>query len=135
MHHRENPKKKGNVSMKKKNFITLVLGVIGGLLFALGMCMCLLPEWNSFTEGVTVTAIGGIVLISLFLYRFITDGRKISINPKLVGKIAFGILGVLVLGTGMCMIMVWNMLVPGILIGITGIVLLLCLIPMCIGIK
>lgn len=36
--------------MEKKNFITLVLGVVGGLLFSLGMCMCLLPEWNMFTE-------------------------------------------------------------------------------------
>ncbi len=28
--------------MKKENFITLALGVIGGLLFGIGMCMCLL---------------------------------------------------------------------------------------------
>ncbi len=30
--------------MEKKNFVALVMGVVGGLLFALGMCMCLLPE-------------------------------------------------------------------------------------------
>ena len=35
----------------------------------------------------------------------------------------------------MCMIMVWNLMLPGILVGIVGIVLLLCLIPMCIGLK
>ena len=33
------------------------------------------------------------------------------------------------------MIMVWNLMLPGILVGIVGIVLLLCLIPMCIGLK
>ena len=35
----------------------------------------------------------------------------------------------------MCMTMIWNMLVPGILIGIVGIVLLLCLIPLIKGLK
>ncbi len=121
--------------MKKKNFVTLVFGVIGGLLFSLGLCMCLLPEWNSFSAVIVLTAIGGVALITLFLYRFISDGKKINVNPKLVGKIAFGTLATLVLGTGMCMIMVWNMMALGIVVGIVGIVLLLCLIPMCIGIK
>lgn len=41
----------------------------------------------------------------------------------------------LVLGVGMCMILVWNLLLPGILVGILGIVLLLMLIPMCLGLK
>ena len=35
----------------------------------------------------------------------------------------------------MCMIMVWNLMLPGILVGVVGIVMLLCLIPMCIGLK
>ena len=47
----------------------------------------------------------------------------------------FGTLMALVLGVGMCMTMIWNMLVPGILIGIVGIVLLLCLIPLIKGLK
>lgn len=51
----------------------------------------------------------------------------------------------LVLGTisgvffalGMCMIMLlaWNVFKPGILIGLVGIVLLICLIPVCKGLK
>ena len=44
--------------MEKKNFITLVLGVVGGLLFSLGMCMCLLPEWNMFNAGLVFGAVG-----------------------------------------------------------------------------
>ena len=80
--------------MKKKNFVTLVLGVVFGLLFGVGMCMCLLPEWNSFTEGVIVAAIGGVGLLALGGYRFLSDGKKISVNRKLLGKIAFGIVGV-----------------------------------------
>ena len=35
--------------MKKSAFVNLMIGTVGGLLFALGMCMCLLPEWNAFT--------------------------------------------------------------------------------------
>lgn len=30
--------------MKKKNFVSMIMGTIGGILFAIGMCMCLLPE-------------------------------------------------------------------------------------------
>lgn len=44
--------KKGK--MEKKNFVTLVMSVIGGMFFALGMCMCLLPEWGAFNQGVVL---------------------------------------------------------------------------------
>ena len=46
-----------------------------------------------------------------------------------------GTIGSLILGIGMCLTMVWNLMLPGILVGIVGIVMLLCLIPMCIGLK
>ncbi len=122
--------------MEKKNFLTLVFGVLGGMLFGIGMCMCLLPEWNAFTPGVVVTAVGAVELLALLIIRRVTDGKKAGRpNWKLIGKIAFGILGALVLGLGMCMIMVWQMLLAGIAVGVVGILLLLCLIPMCIGLK
>ena len=122
--------------MKKSDFITLVFGVVGGLLFSLGMCMCLLPEWNAFTVGVGVAAVGAVILLALlgiWLKKKGITGKKA--NWKLIGKVAFGIAGALVLGLGMCMIMVWNMMLAGILVGIVGIVLLLCLIPMFVGLK
>ena len=121
--------------MKKSAFINLIIGVVGGLLFALGMCMCLLPEWNAFTLGVVCTAIGAVILLVQALVNYIKSGKKIKINWKVTGKVLFGTFGALVLGAGMCMIMVWNLMLPGILVGIVGIVLLLCLIPMCIGLK
>ena len=40
--------------MKKKDFVTLIMSVIGGILFALGMCMALLPEWGAMTQGVVM---------------------------------------------------------------------------------
>ena len=121
--------------MKKSTFINLIVGTVAGLLFALGMCMCLLPEWNAFTLGVVCTAIGGVALLVQALVNFIKSGKKIKINWKLTGKILFGTFAALVLGLGMCLIMVWNLMLPGIVVGIVGIILLLMLIPMCIGLK
>ena len=40
--------------MKKSNFDAMILGTIGGILFALGMCMALIPEWNAFRQGVVM---------------------------------------------------------------------------------
>ena len=54
---------------------------------------------------------------------------------RMVGTMALAVVGALVLGVGMCMVMVWNMMLPGILVGVLGIVLLLLLIPLCFGLK
>nr|MBQ8244328.1 hypothetical protein [Oscillospiraceae bacterium] len=121
--------------MKKSAFIHLIAGTVGGLLFALGMCMCLLPEWNAFQLGVVCTALGALSLLIQGAVAWLRSGRKIRINWKIAGKVLFGIFGALVLGMGMCMIMVWNLMLPGILVGILGILLLLMLIPMCLGLK
>lgn len=122
--------------MKKSDFTALVVGVVGGLLFSIGMCMCLLPEWNAFQPGVVVTAVGALVLIAPAIVYRVKSGKPVQkVNRKLVGKIAFGVIAVLVLGLGMCMVLVWNMMLWGILVGMVGIVALLCLIPMFIGLK
>ena len=121
--------------MKKSAFVNLIIGTIGGLLFALGMCMCLLPEWNAFGIGVVCTAIGFITLLVQSIAAWIRSGRKIRINWKIAGKVLYGVFAALVLGIGMCMIAVWNLMIPGILVGILGIVLLLMLIPMFLGLK
>ena len=121
--------------MKKATFVNLIIGTVSGLVFALGMCMCLLPEWNAFRIGVVCTAIGAIVLLIQAAVAWIRSGKKVKINWKIAGKVIYGVLASLVLGTGMCMIMVWNMMLPGIVVGIVGIVLLLMLIPMFLGLK
>lgn len=121
--------------MKKSAFVHLIVGTVGGLLFALGMCMCLLPEWNAFRPGVICTALGLIILVLQSAAAWIRSGRKIRINWKTAGKVLYGVFAALVLGVGMCLIMVWNRMLMGILVGIVGIVLLLMLIPMCLGLK
>jgi hypothetical protein len=124
-------KEKRTEIMKKSAFVNLIIGTIGGLLFALGMCMCLLPEWNAFQSGVICTAIGFISLMIQSIVAWIRSSRKIRINWRIAGKVLYGVFASLVLGVGMCMILVWNLMLPGIL----GIVLLLMLIPMCLGLK
>ena len=122
--------------MSKKNFITLVLSTVGGILFAIGMCMCLLPEWNVFNQGVAIAAVGAVVLLAMLITRRRMEGKPaVTLNGKAIGTVALGVVGALVLGVGMCMVMVWSMLVPGILVGVVGILLLLCLVPLVKGLK
>ena len=64
--------------MKKENFVTLILSTIGGILFAIGMCMCLLPEWNAFTQGVVIAAMGVVVLLAMLIVR-----RKMAGKPAI----------------------------------------------------
>ncbi len=122
--------------MKRNHFITLVVCVIAGLVFSLGMCMCLLPKWNSFTLGVVLTAIGGVALLVMGAIAYIKNAKnKTPINWKMFGKIAYGVIATLILGLGMCMIMVWNLMLWGIIVGIIGLVMLMFLIPMFLGLK
>ncbi len=122
--------------MKKKNFVTLIMSVVGGLLFALGMCMGLLPEWNALKPGIVIGVVGAVILLAMVLVRRKMDGKPmIVLNGKSIGTTLLSILGAIVLGVGMCMVMVWDMLVWGIVVGIIGIVLLLCLIPVIKGLK
>lgn len=123
--------------MKKENFASLLMGIVGGILFALGMCMCLISEWNAFRQGVIVGAIGIVILLIMLIVRRKMQGKPpITLSRKAVGAIALGIAGALALGVGMCMTMVWEgLLIWGIVVGLIGIVLLLCLIPLCKGLK
>ena len=122
--------------MNKKDFVTLIMSVVGGILFALGMCMVLLPEWNAMTQGVVTGAIGLVVLLVMLLVRRKMDGKPaIVFSGKTIAATLFGVFSTIVFGVGMCMTMVWNIMIPGIAVGIVGIVLLLCLIPVCKGLK
>ena len=47
--------------MKKETLLEIILGTVGGLIFAIGMCMWLIPEWDLFVPGVVTTAIGFVV--------------------------------------------------------------------------
>lgn len=114
----------------------MILGTLGGLLFALGMCMALIPEWNAFKPGVIMGVIGAVVLvITVLVWRKMENKNPIHISGKTLGGTVLGIIGALLLGVGMCLVMVWSNMVLGIVLGIVGILLLLCLIPFFKGLK
>lgn len=117
--------------MKKSNFIALVLGTVSTVCFALGMCMALLPEWNAFQPGI-ITGCAGLLLAlsTVLVWRKMEGKALLHLSMRNIGTILFGILGTLVLGVGMCFVMVWSEIVLGILIGLVGMILLLCLIPL-----
>lgn len=122
--------------MKKSNFVALVLGTVSAVLFALGMCMALIPEWNAFETGVVFGCVGILLaLITLLIWRRMEHKAPIRISGKTILTILIGVVGALALGVGMCFSMVWGQMVQGVVIGLVGIVVLLCLIPLTKGIK
>jgi hypothetical protein len=123
--------------MKKKNFISMLMGTVGGILFSIGMCMSLLPDWNAFTPGIVVAVIGIIVLFAMMVVRRKMEGKPlVELSGKTIGTIFLGIIGTLALGIGLTMTMIWEgLLIQGIVVGIVGILLLMCLIPICKGLE
>ena len=122
--------------MKKSNFVALVLGTVSCVLFSLGMCMALLPEWNAFREGIVFGVLGLVMgLVTLGVWRKMEGKAPIKLDRKQVLTVIFGILGALVLGVGLCFCLVWEKFVAGILVGLAGIVMLLALIPLTRGLK
>ena len=122
--------------MKKSNFVAMILSTTGGILFALGMCMVLIPEWNSFVPGCVMSVLGAVVLLAMvMIWRKMEGKPPLHLSPKTIGKTLLGIAGALLLGVGMCMSMVWSNMVLGIVLGLTGIIALLCLIPLTKGLK
>lgn len=122
--------------MKKSNFVALILGTIGVVFFALGMCMCLLPEWGMSRQGIVAGVIGILVLlVTVGIWRKMEGKAPIKLNGKTIGAIVVGVFGALLLGVGMCMTMLFGKMVLGIVIGLVGIVALLMLIPLIKGLK
>ncbi|MBQ8683006.1 MAG: hypothetical protein IJ518_00635 [Clostridia bacterium] len=122
--------------MKKSSFVALVMGTVSGVLFALGMCMALLPEWDAFMEGVIFGGVGLILGVATLLVWCKMENKKLpKMNGKNVWRILYGVLAVLILGVGMCLCLVWEQIVWGTLVGLLGMILLIALIPMIKGIK
>ena len=76
-----------------------------------------------------------VLLIMVLVWRKMENKSPIRLSGKTIGTVLLGIVGALTLGVGMCLTMVWSNMILGIVIGIVGIVLLLCLIPLAKGFK
>ena len=114
--------------MKKSNFVAMILGTIGMVFFALGMCMALIEEWGMFRQGIVAGVVG-------LVWRRMEGKEPIKLSGKTVGTVVLAIFGALLLGVGMCFSMVFGKMVLGVVIGLVGIVALLMLIPLTKGLK
>lgn len=126
----------GVFTMKKSSFVALLLGTVSGVLFALGMCMALLPEWNAFTEGVIFGVVGIVLgLITALIWCKMEHKKLPKLNGKNVLRTVYAVIAALVLGIGMCLCLVWGQIIWGTLVGLLGMIMLIMLIPMIKGIK
>ena len=86
--------------------------------------ICINDSGNNWRDFVCIGNVHGI------------DRRMECTQGKAIGATLIGIVGALLLGVGMCLTMVWSgYMVIGIIVGIVGIVVLLCLIPFIKGLK
>ena len=115
--------------MKKETLLEIVLGTIGGLIFAVGMCMCLIHEWNLFNAGVVVAIIGFIILLCIIpVYRTHHPKKPHGpVNWGIVFAWVIGVIQALIMGFGMSRCMVdgaeASELLIGIIVGVIGLVI------------
>lgn len=62
--------------MKKSNFVAMILGTIGIVFFALGMCMALIEEWGMLHQGIVSGVIGLVGIVELLMLIPLTKGLK-----------------------------------------------------------
>lgn len=118
--------------MTKETLIEIILGTIGSLILAFGMCMCLVTDWNLLTTGIIASIIGALILISMIpIYRKQHPKKeKKQEDWKIIITWLIGIIGFLIMGYGMSIVMIENEIGKDFLIGIiiSVIGLLICVL-------
>lgn len=115
--------------MKKETLLEIILGTIGGLVFAIGMCMCLIPEWNLFSAGVVIAIVGFILLLCIIpIYRKSRPKKEPKpINWGFVFAWVIGVVGALIMGFGMSKTMIdgatQTEMITGIITGVIGLII------------
>ena len=114
--------------MKKETLLEIILGTIGGLIFAIGMCMSLIPEWDLFNAGVVIAVVGFIILLCIIpIYRKEHPKKETKlINRAFVFAWIVGVIGALIMGFGMSKTMIdgatQSEMITGIIIGMIGLI-------------
>ena len=102
--------------MKKSSFTALLLGTLSGVLFAIGMCMALIAEWNAFTPGVVLGCAGVVLgIATMLIWRKMEHKAPCHLSGRHVRAVLLGVAGAMLLGVGMCFCMVWQRMLPGML--------------------
>ena len=98
-------------------------------------------EWDDFVSQFSMKVYNSksdyrsrSLLITVIVWRRMEGKSPVRLNAKTVGSVLAGVLGALLLGVGMCLCMVFDKMIPGVIIGLVGILALLMLIPMTKGI-
>lgn len=122
--------------MKKETLLEIIIGTLGGLVFAIGMCMCLVAEWNLFKVGIIITIIGVIILLGIIpIYKANHPKKKHEpINWQIVFTWIIGVIGALIMGFGMSKVLIDNPsqsdLILGIITGIIGLIICILNYPL-----
>lgn len=75
--------------MKKSHFVAMTLGTVSVVLFALGMCMALIPEWNAFRPGIIFGCVGLVLgLVTFFTWRKMEGKAPLHLSGKAVCTVA-----------------------------------------------
>lgn len=118
--------------MKKETLLEIILGTIGGLVFAVGMCMLLINEWGMFTSGIVTSIIGFAILLCIIpIYKKGKPKKQHGpINWGIVFTWTIGVFGSLLMGFGMSKIMVGTVSTTDMLVGLVcGVIgLLICVL-------
>lgn len=122
--------------MKKSTFVALIMGFISVSLISLGLCMALLQSWDMVKEGITCSVVGAVIAIAtIFIWRKMENKALVKLTQKGVVGIVISVAGAMAFGMGLCLAMAYNNLVWGIIIGLAGVSIMLCLIPHIVGFK
>lgn len=109
--------------MKKITLITIILATFGGLITSLGMCMCLIKEWNTLTYGIIIGIIGILILLAIIPINLKDKPKKErkQLDIGLIITWISGIIGCLIMGFGISKVIVDNPTKSDMIIGlITG---------------
>ena len=116
--------------MKKETLLEIILGTVGGLIFAIGMSMALIPEWEMLKEGIIVGIIGFIILLCIIpVYRKSHPKTKAKKETDwgIIATWIIGVIGALVMGYGMSRVMVGTPnkadMIIGIITGVIGLII------------
>ena len=83
--------------MKKSSFTAMILGTVSTVLFALGMCMTLIPEWGAFKPGIIFGCAGLFLgIVTIIVWRRMEHKEFIRFSAKTVFTVIIGVVGALV---------------------------------------